>query len=137
MYHLTFNHIRPVKTIRSGNAPVVNRIAGLSRWHLIGIAICAILLMGDFVTTSVALSIGSVTTGDGEFQLSEGNPLMQVIVTNPLAFAALKVAILGMVVGAAYVLKDNGFMAYCPYLIVGSMYAFVVANNLNILLMVL
>ncbi len=96
--------------------------------------ICAVLLMGDFMTTSIALSMGTITTENGEISMSEGNPLMQAIVNNTVAFAALKIAILGIVIGSAYILKDNGFMAYCPYLIVGGMYAFVVANNLNILL---
>ena len=116
------------------NTGVFNGIRNLSRWHLIGILICAVLLMGDFLTTSIALSMGTITTDNGEVSMSEGNPLMQAIVNNTIAFAALKIAILGMVIASAYILKDNGFMAYCPYVIVGSMYAFVVANNLNILL---
>jgi hypothetical protein len=89
------------------------------------------LLLGDFLTTTIALSIAEAP---GYAGLSEGNPLMIGLVSDPFTFLLSKLAILGLVVAAAYILRNNGKMAYMPYAIVGSMYLFVVLNNLNLLL---
>ncbi len=106
----------------------------VSTWHLAGVAICAVLLFGDFFTTMAALSLASAQASDGGVTLSEGNPLMTGIVSDPFTFLLSKLALLGLVVIAAYILRNNGRIAYMPYVIVGSMYLFVVLNNTNLLM---
>jgi|AGTN01.1.fsa_nt_gi hypothetical protein len=106
----------------------------ISTWHFAGIVICAALLFGDFFTTTAALSLASAQTSDGGITLSEGNPLMMGIVSDPLTFLMSKLALLGLVIIAAYILRNNGRIAYMPYVIVGGMYLFVVLNNMNLLM---
>ena len=111
-----------------------NRSYYHSKLHWVGIIFCALLLLGDFVTTSLALSAGSIETAAGTVTVSEGNPLMVDIVSDPMLFIISKMFILGMVMGAAYILKENGFMLLMPYVIVGGMYFFVVCNNMSLLM---
>ena len=105
----------------------------LPKYHLLGFSACALLLLGDFFTTTLALSAGAAAVAGGTITLSEGNPLMAGLVTDPILFMVSKLLLLGLVVAAAYILRNNGRMAYMPYAIVGSMYLFVVLNNLNLL----
>jgi hypothetical protein len=58
---------------------------------------------------------------------------MMGLVNDPFTFMLSKLAVLGLVIVAAYILRNNGKMAYMPYAIVGSMYFFVVLNNVNLL----
>jgi hypothetical protein len=125
------------RAIRKGNANSNNRLYNNSRLHLIGIVFCALLLLGDFVTTSIALSAGSIMTAAGTVTLSEGNPLMAGIVNDPMIFFMSKGLILGLVVAAAFILKDNGFLSYMPYVIVGGMYFVVVVNNMSLLMSII
>ena len=102
-----------------------------------GIVILWLLLLGDFVTTSYAMSVVEVNKPDGTLSLSEGNPLMTGLVNDPAQFLLSKFFVLALVIGAAYILRGNGKMAYMPYLIVGGMYLFAVLNNVSLLLPVL
>ena len=102
--------------------------------HLACIIICATLLLGDFLTTSIAVAAGSIQTAAGTVTFSEGNPLMALIVNSPLTFLASKIALLGLVVGAAYILRKNGILSFMPYVIIGGMYLLVVANNMSLLM---
>jgi hypothetical protein len=128
---MPYNHNSHKHVIRHKNAEHNTDLPSLSRWHLAGIAICTVLLLGDYLTTTIALSIAEAPGNAG---LSEGNPLMMGLVSDSFTFLLSKLAILGLVVAAAYILRNNGKMAYMPYAIVGSMYLFVVLNNLNLLL---
>jgi hypothetical protein len=130
---MPYNHNSYKPVLRHKNAEHNTDLPSLSRWHLAGIVICTILLMGDFLTTTIALSMAEAQA-PGSASLSEGNPLMIGLVSDPFTFLMSKLAILGLVVAAAYILRNNGKMAYMPYAIVGSMYLFVVLNNLNLLL---
>jgi len=128
---MSYNHYPQKSVFQHKKAGQSSDLPTVSRWHLGGIAICTLLLLGDFLTTTIALAIAE-TPGNGG--LSEGNPLMMGIVSDPFTFLLSKLAILGLVIAAAYILRNNGKMAYMPYVIVGSMYMFVVLNNLNLLL---
>jgi hypothetical protein len=116
---------------------VKSQPAILPKYHLVGFSACAILLLGDFITTTLAISAGAAAVAGGTITLSEGNPLMAGLVTDPALFMLTKLMLLGLVVAAAYILRNNGKLAYMPYAIVGSMYLFVVLNNISVLLPVL
>lgn len=131
---MPYRHHSPEPIFSIKNPGHGKHIYSHSKFHFIGILACSLLLLGDFITTSMALSAGTLATASGTVALSEGNPLMAPIVSNPAIFLLSKLLILGMVIGAAYILRHNGFMAYMPYVIVGGMYLFVVANNLNLLM---
>jgi hypothetical protein len=128
---MSYNHYPHKHVFRHKNAEQNTDLPSSARWHLAGIAICTLLLLGDFITTTVALSIAETP---GKAGLSEGNPLMMGIVSDPFTFLLSKLTILGLVVAAAFILRNNGKMAFMPYVIVGSMYLFVVLNNLSLLL---
>jgi hypothetical protein len=99
--------------------------------HIVLITLCALLLLGDFLTTSMALSLAE--TNNGDVIVSEGNPLMTRITGTPLLFLFVKMLILQVVVASAYVLRKEGAMAYLPCVLVCSFYIWVNMNNINIL----
>lgn len=99
--------------------------------HVILIALCALLLLGDFITTTMALSL--VDSGDTSVTVSEGNPLMAPIVGKPALFLFVKAIILQTVIVSAYLLRKEGALAYLPCVLVCSFYIWVNMNNINIL----
>ena len=130
---MSYNHYSQTPAFKHEKSMTGRMHGGISRWHLAGIILCAALLFSDFLTTTIALSIARAQALAGSAGVTEGNPLMMGVVNDPATFLLSKLAILGLVVGAAYILRNNGFMAYMPYVIVGGMYLFAVLNNLNVL----
>ena len=99
--------------------------------HIILITLCALLLLGDFLTTSIALSLAD--TGDDGVTVVEGNPFMIQIAGKPFLFLFVKALILQTVIAAAYLLRKEGAMAYLPCVLVCAFYIWVNMNNINIL----
>jgi Domain of unknown function (DUF5658) len=99
--------------------------------HIILLTLCALLLLGDFLTTSIALSLAETTNGN--VMIAEGNPLMSQVANTPLIFLFVKFLILQVVVGAAYMLRKEGAIAYLPCILVCAFYIWVNMNNINIL----
>jgi hypothetical protein len=99
--------------------------------HIILFILCALLLLGDFLTTSIALSMAEAN-GNG-VTMVEGNPLMAQIANTPLAFLFVKFFILQVVIAAAYMLRKEGAIAYLPCVLVCGFYIWVNMNNINIL----
>jgi hypothetical protein len=99
--------------------------------HIILFILCALLLLGDFLTTSIALSMAEAN-GNG-VTMVEGNPLMAQIANTPMAFLFVKFFILQVVIAAAYMLRKEGAIAYLPCVLVCGFYIWVNMNNINIL----
>jgi hypothetical protein len=99
--------------------------------HIILITLCALLLLGDFLTTSIALSMAS--ENGSHITVSEGNPLLAQIANTPMAFLFVKFFILQVVIAAAYMLRKEGAVAYLPCVLVCGFYIWVNMNNINIL----
>jgi hypothetical protein len=99
--------------------------------HIVLIVLCGLLLLGDFLTTSMALSLAE--TNNREMTISEGNPIMAQVTGTPLIFLFAKMLILQVVVASAYVLRKEGALAYLPCVLVCSFYIWVNMNNINIL----
>jgi hypothetical protein len=99
--------------------------------HILLITLCALLLLGDFITTSMAFSLAN--TNSDAVTVSEGNPLMAQIANTPLAFLFVKFFILQVVICAAYLLRKEGAVAYLPCILVCGFYIWVNMNNINIL----
>ena len=99
--------------------------------HIILITLCALLLLGDFLTTSIAFTLADAQ--NSEMTVSEGNPAMAGVVHTPLAFLFVKFLILQVVIGSAYVLRKEGAVAYLPCILVCGFYIWVNMNNINIL----
>jgi hypothetical protein len=95
------------------------------------LTLCALLMLGDFLTTSIALSLAD--TNNSGMIVIEGNPFMARIVNTPLAFLFVKFLILQVVVSAAYILRKEGAIAYLPCILVCAFYIWVNMNNINIL----
>jgi hypothetical protein len=98
--------------------------------HFILFTLCALLLLGDFLTTSIALSMAEAN-GNG-VTMAEGKPIMAQIVNTPLAFLFVKFFILQVVIAAAYILRKEGAVAYLPCVLVCGFYIWVNMNNINI-----
>jgi hypothetical protein len=105
--------------------------------HIVLISLCALLLLGDFLTTTLALSLADSAIGNGKMIVAEGNPLMAPVVGTPMLFLFVKALILLVVIAAAYMLRKEGTMAYLPCFLVCSFYVWVNMNNINILAAVL
>jgi hypothetical protein len=101
--------------------------------HFILITLCALLLLGDFLTTSIAFSLSDDSYGTRMLSVAEGNPLMTHIAGTPILFLFVKMFILEVVIGAAYLLRKEGAMAYLPCILVCGFYIWVNMNNINIL----
>jgi hypothetical protein len=99
--------------------------------HIVLLTLCALLLLGDFLTTSIALSLAE--NNNGGITIAEGNPLMAQVANTPLLFLFVKFLILQVVVAAAYVLRKEGAVAYLPCILVCGFYIWVNMNNINIL----
>jgi hypothetical protein len=99
--------------------------------HIVLLTLCALLLLGDFMTTSIALSLTDANNGD--MTVAEGNPLMARIANTPLAFLFVKFFIMQVVVSATYILRKEGAVAYLPCILVCAFYIWVNMNNINIL----
>jgi hypothetical protein len=101
--------------------------------HIVLITLCALLLSGDFLTTSIALSLAE--TGDGASTISvvEANPFMAAVANSPILFLFIKGLILQVVIATAYMLRKEGALAYLPCVLVCSFYIWVNMNNINIL----
>ena len=101
--------------------------------HIILIIFCTLLLLGDFLTTSMALSLLNTSDKKMDVIVAEGNPVMAQIACTPILFLSVKAFILLVVIAAAYVLRKEGAMAYLPYVLVCSFYIWVNINNINVL----
>lgn len=101
--------------------------------HTILLTVCAMLLFGDFLTTTVALTLVKNNYENTGLTISEGNPLMSTVVNTPVLFIASKIIILLTVVGAAYLLRKEGVIAYLPCILVCCFYILVNINNINVL----
>lgn len=101
--------------------------------HIILITICTLLLLGDFMTTSMALSLTDSSEAGMRMSIAEGNPFMAQIVNVPALFLLVKVLILLVVIAATYILRKEGAMAYLPSALVCSFYMLINMNNINIL----
>jgi hypothetical protein len=101
--------------------------------HIILIILCALLLLGDFLTTSIALSLSDAGAGNSGIKVAEGNPFMAEVVGTPVLFLFVKALILQTVIVAAYLLRKEGALAYLPCVLVCSFYIWVNMNNINIL----
>jgi hypothetical protein len=101
--------------------------------HIILIILCALLLLGDFLTTSIALSLSDSGAGNSGVTIAEGNPFMAEVVGTPILFLFVKALILQTVIAAAYLLRKEGALAYLPCVLVCSFYIWVNMNNINIL----
>jgi hypothetical protein len=99
--------------------------------HVILLTLCALLLLGDFITTSMALSLANENNGD--VTVAEGNPFMAQIANTPIVFLFVKFIILQVVVCSAYMLRKEGAIAYLPCVLVCGFYIWVNMNNINIL----
>lgn len=105
--------------------------------HTILLTFCALLLFGDFLTTTMALSMAKENNENMGVSVTEGNPLMAGVVNTPVLFLFVKVIILLTVVAAAYMLRAEGAIAYVPCTLVCCFYMFVNLNNINALMYVL
>lgn len=101
--------------------------------HIVLLTLCALLLLGDFLTTSIALSLANASNGDATVSVAEGNPFMAQIANTPIVFLFVKFLILQVVIGAAYTLRKEGAVAYLPCVLVCGFYIWVNMNNINIL----
>lgn len=99
--------------------------------HIVLITLCALLLSGDYLTTSIALSMAEAENND--VIVAEGNPLIAQIAKAPMAFLFVKFLILQVVIVAAYMLRKEGAIAYLPCVLVCGFYIWVNMNNINIL----
>jgi hypothetical protein len=125
---MSYDHHFKKSSFGPGKINIGKGLSGLSRWHLIGIIICAALLFCDILTTAIALS---GTTG---MSFEEANPLIAGVVNDLPTVLLIKLGVLGTMTGGAYVLRNNGWMTYMPYVIVGGMYMLVVLHNVSLLL---
>jgi len=105
--------------------------------HIILITLCTLLLLGDVLTTSIALSLSNASAGNSTVHVAEGNPIMTMIVGTPIMFLFVKALILQTVIVAAYILRKEGALAYLPCVLVCGFYIWVNMNNINILTAVL
>jgi hypothetical protein len=125
----------PVKPRAGHKYTIANYISkdymARNKIHIILISLCALLLLGDFLTTSMALSLAE--TNNEDMTVSEGNPLMAQVASTPIAFLFVKMMILQVVVASAYVLRKEGAVAYLPCILVCAFYIWVNMNNINIL----
>ena len=96
--------------------------------HTILLTLRAILLFGDFLTTTMALSIAEANHDQTEVYVSEANPIMASVVDTPVLFLFVKILILITVVAAAYIIRNEGAIAYLPCIFV---YSFCILINLN------
>ncbi len=117
----------------NGQKLTVQRYAADHKIHIVLIAVCAVLLLGDFLSTSLALSAVESGKGNPGVSVSELNPIMAYIVNDPIVFLVSKMLILAEVVLASYVLKNYGAYSYLPSIIVCGFYLFVNINNINAL----
>lgn len=101
--------------------------------HTILLTVCALLLFGDFLTTTMALTLVKNNDENTGIMVSEGNPLMSAVVNTPILFIASKIIILLTVVGSAYLLRKEGAIAYLPCILVCCFYILVNMNNINVL----
>ena len=101
--------------------------------HTILLTFCAMLLFGDFLTTTLALSLANTNHDQSGAYVSEANPLMATIVNTPVVFLCVKIFILLTVVAAAYILRNEGAIAYLPCILVCGFYIIVNMNNIVIL----
>ncbi len=99
--------------------------------HIVLISLCALLLLGDFLTTTMALSLAESNNED--VTVSEVNPFTSQIASTPIAFLFVKMLILQVVIASAYILRKEGAVAYLPCILVCSFYIWVNMNNINIL----
>jgi len=101
--------------------------------HTILLTFCAMLLFGDFLTTTVALSLVKENDDNQGVTVSEGNPFMATIVHTPVLFLFVKILILLTVVASSYLLRKEGAVAYLPCILVCLFYIGVNLNNINVL----
>jgi hypothetical protein len=81
----------------------------------------------------MALSWSKGNNENMSASIAEGNPFMAQIAGTPILFLFVKMMILQVVVAAAYLLRNEGAMAYLPCVLVCSFYIWVNMNNINIL----
>jgi hypothetical protein len=101
--------------------------------HTVLLTFCAMLLFGDFLTTTVALSLVKANSDDAGISVSEGNPFMATVVNTPVLFLFVKILILLTVVASTYLLRKEGAVAYLPCILVCLFYIGVNINNINVL----
>jgi|AGTN01.2.fsa_nt_gi hypothetical protein len=111
----------------------INGFLVRNKIHIMLIALCALLLIGDFMTTSVALALANSGESGTTMSIAEGNPFMSPIVGTPVLFLLVKALILAVIVASAYLLRNEGAMAYLPCILVCSFYLWVNFNNINVL----
>jgi len=101
--------------------------------HTVLLTFCAMLLFGDFLTTTMAMSLVKADYEASGVSVSEGNPFMSTVVNTPVIFLFVKILILLTVVTSSYLLRKEGVMAYLPCILVCLFYIGVNLNNINIL----
>ena len=119
-----------VTHVHIGDNYDINGFLVRNKIHIMLIALCALLLLGDFMTTSVALSLNF---GESGATIAEGNPFMSQIVGTPVMFLLVKMLILAVIIASAYLLRNEGSMAYLPCALVCGFYLWVNLNNINVL----
>ncbi len=119
---------------RKSTLDVINRLYTDHRvMHTILLTFCAMLLFGDFLTTTMALSLVEADYEASGVSVSEGNPFMATVVGTPVLFLLVKILILLTVVTSSYLLRKEGVLAYLPCILVCLFYIGVNLNNINVL----